>query len=198
MTTKISHRLLSLALVCASAMVAMGCSSPVRAQTVVVMVNGEPITNYDIEQRSKLTFLSNHKPPVRQDVINELIDEKVKIKEAKKYTVDPSKCRYRPGVRLHEFADAHNPRSTHQNSRGSGHSAGYDEATYKGRDGLEQPGARTLQGEPAGRREGGGGGGRRRRGQGQRRQTGNRELRIQDAADRFDRAARISALRHRD
>jgi peptidyl-prolyl cis-trans isomerase SurA len=54
------------------------------------MVNGEPITNYDIEQRSKLTFLTTHKQPARQDVINELIDEKVKIKEGKKYGVDPT------------------------------------------------------------------------------------------------------------
>ena len=54
------------------------------------MVNGEPITNYDIEQRSKLTFLTSHKHPSRQEVINELIDEKVKIKEGKKYGVDPS------------------------------------------------------------------------------------------------------------
>ena len=54
------------------------------------MVNGEPITNYDIEQRSKLDFLSTHKQPSRQEVINELIDEKVKIKEGKKFGVDPS------------------------------------------------------------------------------------------------------------
>src|SRR6185437_9311761 len=61
-----------------------------RAQQVVVMVNGEPITNFDIEQRSKLTMLSTHKMPDRQDVINELIDEKVKIREGKKFSVDPS------------------------------------------------------------------------------------------------------------
>jgi len=66
------------------------CVSPARAQTVAVMVNGEPITDFDIEQRSKLDFLSTHKQPSRQDVTNELIDEKVKIKEAKKYSVDPS------------------------------------------------------------------------------------------------------------
>src|SRR5205085_5592957 len=62
---------------------------PARAQTVVVMVNGEPITNMDIEQRSKLTFMTTHKQPNRQDVINELIDEKVKIREAKRFGVDP-------------------------------------------------------------------------------------------------------------
>ena len=68
----------------------MAGGSPLRAQTVAVMVNGEPITNYDIEQRSKLNFLTTHKPPIRQDVINELIDEKVKIREGKKFGVDPT------------------------------------------------------------------------------------------------------------
>jgi peptidyl-prolyl cis-trans isomerase SurA len=83
------HRLCSLILGCAAALVLMGGGSPLQAQTVAVMVNGEPITNYDIEQRGKLNFLTTHKPAVRQDVINELIDEKVKIKEGKKYGVDP-------------------------------------------------------------------------------------------------------------
>src|SRR5258707_11179406 len=65
------------------------CVQPLHAQTVAVMVNGEPITDYDIEQRTKLDFLTTHKAASRQDVVNELIDEKVKIKEAKKYGVDP-------------------------------------------------------------------------------------------------------------
>ena len=53
------------------------------------MVNGDPITDFDIEQRSKLDQLTTQKTPSRQDVINELIDDKVKIKEGKKYGVDP-------------------------------------------------------------------------------------------------------------
>jgi peptidyl-prolyl cis-trans isomerase SurA len=84
------HRFWSLILGCATALILMGAGSPLQAQTVAVMVNGEPITNYDIEQRSKLNFLTTRKPAVRQDVINELIDEKVKIKEGKKYGVDPT------------------------------------------------------------------------------------------------------------
>ena len=63
---------------------------PLQAQSVAVMVNGEPITNYDIEQRSKLNFLTTRKQMPRQEVIDELINEKVKIKEAKKFGVDPS------------------------------------------------------------------------------------------------------------
>jgi peptidyl-prolyl cis-trans isomerase SurA len=89
-TTTFSHRLSLRIVGCAAALVLMACVSPSQAQTVAVMVNGEPITNYDIEQRSKLTFLTTHKPADRQQVINELIDEKVKIKEGKKFGVDPS------------------------------------------------------------------------------------------------------------
>jgi peptidyl-prolyl cis-trans isomerase SurA len=89
-TTTFSHRLSLRIVGCAAALVLMACVSPSQAQTVAVMVNGEPITNYDIEQRSKLTFLTTHKPADRQQVINELIDEKVKTKEGKKFGVDPS------------------------------------------------------------------------------------------------------------
>ncbi|MHC2692912.1 parvulin-like peptidyl-prolyl isomerase [Bradyrhizobium liaoningense] len=63
--------------------------SPSRAQNIVVMVNGDPITDFDIEQRSKLDQLTTQKTPSRQEVINELIDDKVKLKEGKKYGVDP-------------------------------------------------------------------------------------------------------------
>src|SRR5882762_3975052 len=90
MTTTFSRRLSPLILGCAAVLLLIGCGSPLHAQTVAVMVNGEPITNYDIEQRSKLTFLTTHKPADRQQVINELIDEKVKIKEGKKFGVDPT------------------------------------------------------------------------------------------------------------
>jgi peptidyl-prolyl cis-trans isomerase SurA len=89
-TTTIPNRLSPLILGCAAALILMGCGSPLHAQTVAVMVNGEPITNYDIDQRTKLNFLTTHKPAVRQQVIDELIDEKVKMKEGKKFGVDPT------------------------------------------------------------------------------------------------------------
>ncbi|WP_187436237.1 SurA N-terminal domain-containing protein [Bradyrhizobium hipponense] len=63
--------------------------APARAQNIVVMVNGDPITDFDIDQRSKLDQLTTQKTPSRQDVINELINDKIKIKEGKKYGVDP-------------------------------------------------------------------------------------------------------------
>jgi peptidyl-prolyl cis-trans isomerase SurA len=90
MTTTFSHRLSSLILGCAAGLVLMASAAPSHAQSVAVMVNGDPITNYDIEQRSKLDYLTTHKPADKQQVVSELIDEKLKIKEAKKFGVDPS------------------------------------------------------------------------------------------------------------
>lgn len=90
MTTTLFHRLSPGLFGFAAGLLLIASASPLHAQTVAVMVNGEPITQYDIEQRSKLNFLTTHKPADRQQVINELIDEKVKIKEGKKFGVDPT------------------------------------------------------------------------------------------------------------
>lgn len=85
------HRLWSLIAGCAIVLGLLTAdASPLRAQTVAVMVNGEPITNFDIEQRTKLNVLTTRKQMARQEVIDELITEKVKIKEGKKYGVDPT------------------------------------------------------------------------------------------------------------
>ena len=70
-------------------MLLLGGGARLHAQSIAVMVNGEPITNLDIEQRIKLNTLTGAKNPDRQAILNDLIDEKVKIKEAKKYGVDP-------------------------------------------------------------------------------------------------------------
>jgi peptidyl-prolyl cis-trans isomerase SurA len=67
-----------------------GSASPLPAQSVACMVGGEPITSLDIEQRTKLNFLTTRKPAPKQEVIDELINEKVKIKEAKRFGVDPT------------------------------------------------------------------------------------------------------------
>jgi peptidyl-prolyl cis-trans isomerase SurA len=90
-TPTFSHRRLrSLITGCAVALAVLaGGVSPSPAQSVACMINGEPITNFDIEQRTKLNFLTTRKQMPRQEVIDELTNEKVKIKEAKKYGVDP-------------------------------------------------------------------------------------------------------------
>jgi peptidyl-prolyl cis-trans isomerase SurA len=71
-------------------MLGASLATPACAQTVILLVNGEPITNFEVEQRSKLDLLSTHKAPEKEAVINELIDERVKIKEAKKWSIDPT------------------------------------------------------------------------------------------------------------
>jgi peptidyl-prolyl cis-trans isomerase SurA len=60
-----------------------------RAQ-VVVVANGSPITAYDIEQRAKLIESSTHKKPTRQEVIQDLIDDRLKIAKAKTYGLEVS------------------------------------------------------------------------------------------------------------
>jgi peptidyl-prolyl cis-trans isomerase SurA len=87
MTTSLPVFRLLLAI--AAGLVLTGLPAPARAQNIVVMVNGDPITDFDIDQRSKLDQLTTQKTPPRQDVINELIEDRIKLKEGKKYGVDP-------------------------------------------------------------------------------------------------------------
>jgi peptidyl-prolyl cis-trans isomerase SurA len=61
--------------------------APASAQ-IVLMVNGDPITAFDIEQRTKFLQLSTHKTPARQEVIDELIDDRLKVQIGKKYSID--------------------------------------------------------------------------------------------------------------
>ena len=68
-----------------------GLSSPVVARAqVVVIANGSPITELDIRYRSKLMTASSRKSPTRQEVINELIDDRLKISRGKIYGIEMS------------------------------------------------------------------------------------------------------------
>ena len=67
-----------------------GSVSQLPAQSIACMVSGEPITTLDVEQRTKLNFLTTRKQSPRQEILDELINDKVKIKEAKRFGVDPS------------------------------------------------------------------------------------------------------------
>ena len=62
--------------------------SPAQAQ-IVLYVTGQPITAYDIEQRGKLLALyGGGKTKPRQEVINELIDDQLKILAAKRFNFE--------------------------------------------------------------------------------------------------------------
>jgi peptidyl-prolyl cis-trans isomerase SurA len=74
--------------VCALAIAALtGAPLPVAAQ-VAALVNGDPITVFDVEQRTKLIQLTQPKVPTRQQVLDELIDEKLKIQLVKRYSIE--------------------------------------------------------------------------------------------------------------
>jgi peptidyl-prolyl cis-trans isomerase SurA len=62
--------------------------APALAQQVVALVNGEPITALDVSQRAKLIEISTRKAPTRQEALEELIDEKLKLFIARRYKLD--------------------------------------------------------------------------------------------------------------
>ena len=77
-----------LALSAALIVLASAAVTGASAQQIVVVVNGDPITALDIEQRTKLMQISGQKTATRQQVLEELINEKLKVKEAKKYGLE--------------------------------------------------------------------------------------------------------------
>ena len=60
------------------------------AQQVVLLVNGEPITELDIDTRAKFMRMSSNKTPTRKEVIDGLIDEILEVREGKRYGVEPA------------------------------------------------------------------------------------------------------------
>jgi peptidyl-prolyl cis-trans isomerase SurA len=84
-----ANRTLAAAIVATAIVVAIPTVG--HAQSVIVMVNGEPITALDIEQRTKFVLMSTHKEPSRQEVINDLVDEILEIDEGKKFGIDVPK-----------------------------------------------------------------------------------------------------------
>jgi len=63
---------------------------PARAQQIVLLMNGTPITDLDIAHREKFLEMSNHKKPSRQEAINSLVDETLELREAARYSLEPT------------------------------------------------------------------------------------------------------------
>lgn len=82
---------------------------PAEAQNVVAFVNGEPITARDVESRAKLMELSsqNHQAPPRQKVIDELIDEKLEVREGRRWGIEISDAEVNSSF---AYAATHNAR----------------------------------------------------------------------------------------
>lgn len=70
----------------------MLCAFQPRAEAqIVALVNGDPITEVDIAQRQKLTLLSTQKNVSRQEVLDELIDDRLKVNISKRYIAEVPK-----------------------------------------------------------------------------------------------------------
>ena len=81
-------RLRRLFAVLALASAVLTLASGAMAQGVAAVVNGEPITAFDIEQRMKLNQISGAKAGGRQETMEELINEKLKIQLLKRFAID--------------------------------------------------------------------------------------------------------------
>jgi peptidyl-prolyl cis-trans isomerase SurA len=67
---------------------AMAVPTQAYALCQIVKVNGKAITNDDVEQRVKFNMLASGKRPARKQVIDELIDDKLKAQVARRYRID--------------------------------------------------------------------------------------------------------------
>jgi peptidyl-prolyl cis-trans isomerase SurA len=68
--------------------IAVATVSPGRAQQSAVTVNGELITELEIDQRIKFDQATRHQTPPREEVIDELRKEKLKVQEARKFGIE--------------------------------------------------------------------------------------------------------------
>ncbi|MFG1192501.1 peptidylprolyl isomerase [Xanthobacter flavus] len=59
-----------------------------HAQQIVVLVNGDPITSYDVSQRQLLHNMIERKPVSAKDALEELIDERLKIQQGARLKLD--------------------------------------------------------------------------------------------------------------
>lgn len=82
----------ALLIACFALVVALGAMPRgASAQTsIVAVVNGAPITSYDLSQRQKLLRLTGAKGNTRSIALEELIDERVQLGAAKQVNITPS------------------------------------------------------------------------------------------------------------
>ena len=72
----------------ALAIAALTVMTPSAGAQTVVIVNGDPVTQFDVDQRAKLIQISTQKTPTRNEVIEELINEKLKTQLLKRFMID--------------------------------------------------------------------------------------------------------------
>jgi peptidyl-prolyl cis-trans isomerase SurA len=68
-------------------LVVLAVAGSAAAQTVVVFVNGDPVTAIDVEHRTKFLALTGQKAS-RQEVVDQLIDEILKVREGRRWGIE--------------------------------------------------------------------------------------------------------------
>ena len=66
-------------------------AAPAQAQVIMAMVNGDPVTAFDVDQRMKLVKLTEHKVLTQKEALEVLINERAKLKEGKRFGLELSK-----------------------------------------------------------------------------------------------------------
>lgn len=74
------------AAICATTML-MVTPQSASAQQILVMVQGEPITTFDVSQRIKLAQLTERRSINQKQALDELVDERLKIFTAERYGI---------------------------------------------------------------------------------------------------------------
>lgn len=69
------------------AVIVIAITGSAHAQAIV-LVNGDPVTEFDIEQRTKLIQVSARRTPSRSEVVEELINEKLKIQLLRRFNIE--------------------------------------------------------------------------------------------------------------
>ncbi|MEP9355303.1 peptidylprolyl isomerase [Xanthobacter sp. KR7-65] len=118
------HRLLLLAFALLTAVLV---GAPARAQQIVVMVNGDPITTYDVSQRQRMHELIERKSISAKDALETLIDERIKIQQAIRLKLDVDQADV---DRLYAQVAERSGRTPEQLSAGFKQS-GLDDRTFK-------------------------------------------------------------------
>ena len=91
---------------------------------------------FDIEQRTKLIELSTHKTPPRNEVIEELINEKLKIQLAEDASASRASTRTSTSLRQHGAAHAGDAEAVHRESRQAGRQGRNAQVPHQGRPDL--------------------------------------------------------------
>ena len=74
-------------------------NGPVSANEIAVIVNGNPITTYDLDRRRKLLRLQRTKGNLKKKAQEQLIEEAIKMSEVRRLRATVSGCCGKPVVR---------------------------------------------------------------------------------------------------